>query len=93
LLGLVFNNNSINPLFGSEMLHIHFLFPRYIRMNLISTVLISNHIQKNEIYGTATIPSANAAALDADGILLPSSDADANAAAAEEPEYIMVMAI
>ena len=44
-------------------------------------MLISNHIQKNEIYGTATpIPSANAAALDADGILLPSSDADANAA-------------
>jgi len=47
-------------------------------------VLISNHIQKNEIYGTATpIPSANAAALDADGILLTSSEAEANAAAAK----------
>lgn len=55
---------------------------------------ISNQMQTNEIYGTATpIPSAIAPALDADGVLLPSSETDANTAAAEEPEYIIFMAI
>jgi hypothetical protein len=68
------------------------LYIRYI--DIKRNFITDKSPQANEIYGTAIpIPSANAAALDANGIPLPSSKADANAAVAEEPEYIIVMAI
>lgn len=57
-----------------------------------STNTIENMTIHQGIYGTETpIPSANAAALDP-VLVVPSPEADANAAA-EEPEYITVMAI